>query len=514
MIEILRRVIWAGCLFAAIWLALYTRPQLLRIYEVDLQKKYERREKLLQSGRSFDAFVAEETKNNVIRLDGPEWAKFAATARGILQGKTHDPEWKARVSTGHYQGKIYFLPEEEPVREIASKLSRKEKFRYLEFRGDGKTDYLGAVLEDLGDGFGEAPSHLAHPYRSAAALVLLAGLAGYILLPWRRASDQRAMYSRLRGCILPDFIGSMLGGVFFGLPIAVCTGDTLMSGFVEDGGYLGVTLVGLGCSVFGLVTWVVAAWYAAYEVGIEGQGLRITTLRGTRWHAFTEITQVDLIRWMPPRWMQIIGWIAAIASPRQGGAVLLGFTQGDTRLALSCRDGSQTRFTLVGLLGGTRIVAALQDARVPISEDVMNYLFDDDDPGSREAALTRARTPSPPRISTAAWQTGALVVVAIAAAAAWQGNVNSQRAWVAKAVPTPVVAPPIAQVREQDRILREMGKVKAEMDAALEVVKSADISRRAEGTKQFNAAQEKFEALHREFESLPAKYAAGTTETE
>jgi hypothetical protein len=106
-----------------------------------------------------------------------------------------------------------------------------------------------------------------------------------------------------------------------------------------------------------------------------------------------------------------------------------------------------------------------------------------------------------------------LALVIIAATALLRTHEQREREWLADPVLTPVVAPPIEQVREQDRILAEMSVVRAEMDRALELVKSADPETRAKGTREFSAAQERFTALHGEFEGLPVKYARPAGQT-
>jgi hypothetical protein len=516
MNEVVRRIVWAVTLLGSIWLGLYTRTELIRVYETHPSRAVERHKRWFPDAEPNE-ILSKELEGRSVRLEGAEWAAYHDRVSAFFAGGHPDPELKRRASTGHSQGNIYYLPDEGPVKGIAARLSDSSPFAYLEFPKPGGNAYLGAVLTDLGDGMHEVPAWLAHPYRRAAAWLLLAGIAVYALIPWRRADDTRAMYSRLRGAILPDVVGSLLGGVFFALPLLVTTGNSMMGDIIMDHGYLGVTLLALAMSVFGLVIWAVAAWYAAYEITLLPDSLRITTLRGSRQVPFGSIAAVKLSTYTPPGWLQAIGWVVAIANPRQGGPVLLGTTQGDTRMAIELHSGETVRFTLVGLLGAPRVLAALVDAGVQVDPELVAFVLDEDDNPDetrRSESLTKARQPAAPARPTIVFQSVALAVIAIAAVALVRSHERRERDWVAMPEPVPVVAPPVKQVLEQDRILREMTTVKAEMDRAVELVKSADAKVRAQGTKDFSAAKERFDALHEEFEKLPAKFAKSATRDE
>ncbi len=516
MRELVRRIVWAASLLGAIWLALYTRTELVRVYETHPNRAVERHTRWFPDADT-DQILAKELEGRSIRLEGAEWAAYHDRVSKFLGGGHADPDLKRRASTGHIQDNIYYLPDEEPVNAVARRLTSSDPFAYLVFPKVGGDAYLGAVLTDLGDGMHEVPAWLAHPYRRAAAWLLIAGILAYTLIPWRRAGGTRAMYSRLRGAILPDIVGSLMGGVFFALPLLVTTGDSMMGGIIVEHGYLGVTLLALAMSVFGLVIWVVAAWYAQYEIAILPDGLRITTLRDNRKVPFGSVASAGLSTYTPPGWLQAIGWAAAIASPRHGGPVLLGFTRGDTRMALELHGGETVRFTLVGLLGAPRVLAALADAGVRVDPELLAFVLDEDDAQDevrRATALEKARQPGPSNRPTVVFQAIVLALVAIATVALLRSHERREREWVAKPVPTLVVAPPVEQVLEQDRILGQMNGVKAEMDRAVELVKSPDPQVRATGAKDFAAAKARFDALQEEFEKLPEKYAKPSARAE
>jgi hypothetical protein len=183
-------------------------------------------------------------------------------------------------------------------------------------------------------------------------------------------------------------------------------------------------------------------------------------------------------------------------------------------MAIELRGGGMVRFTLVGLLEAPRVIAALMFAGVQVDPQLTAFVLDEDDAPNEEgrtAALAEAGRPGPARRPTVVYQAVTLALVAIAAVLLLRSHEERERDWVAKPVPTPVVAPPVAQVLEQDRILLEMNGVKAEMDRAMKLVQSADPQTRAQGARDFSAAKKRFDDLHGKFEGLPAKYAKTAT---
>jgi hypothetical protein len=196
----------------------------------------------------------------------------------------------------------------------------------------------------------------------------------------------------------------------------------------------------------------------------------------------------------------VLAWIIAIARPRSGGPILLGASQSDLKLKIERRNGPPEKFTVIGLEGTDRILAALADAGVGLPDELAEAVAQD--------TKLEMRQPIPGPRSYVRTQVVAIVAVAALAAAGALSSASKERAFVVAPVPTPVVAPPVEKIAEQSRIMREMKDVKAEMDTAAAKAKDGPPDQRAAAVAEFKKAQERFNALHSEFEGLDAKYPA------
>jgi hypothetical protein len=493
MNETLRRLILGGSLLVAIWLAAYTRPAAIALREADLQKRYERKARL-REGLTFDAFLAEETGGTrSVRREGKASRDWRDQVGNFLAGGASDRDLKRRTSRGYLQDTLYFDIDDPRMAKEAACLGSSRPHVYVEFDGDGPDRFLSATRVTPADGYHDAPAWLIHPLQSTAFLVFIAGLIGYIALPWKRPGGDRFMHNRLQGAVLPDIVGMILGGGGFALPLFVCTRDTMMSRVVIENGYAGVTLVALAASVFGLVTWGFAAATEAFEIRVFPDRLRIIGLRNSEEYLLADIAGVEAAEYQPPRWLRIVYPIALLfGRPSLTAGMSAGMTT-HSGLRISTRDGRSRRFALTGFSGADRLLLLLRDAGVAVSQDALAMVFEEEPVPDRVPPATPAR-------SAARWQASSiLVVLALGFAATTWHRVHESR-WESTPLPRAVEPPSLEAVAARSRILEQMKQANAAMRTAMKEAEATSGPARQQAIDAFTKAQSQFNTLHEAFE--------------
>ncbi|MCX7718679.1 MAG: hypothetical protein N2111_09820 [Candidatus Sumerlaeaceae bacterium] len=488
-------MILAAGVFAAIWLYVYVRPAAIAVSAVDWPQRYQRQTRFLSAQPTLDEFVARETEGAAsLRLAGPEWRAWRDRVAAFLAGGVSDAQLKARIGRSHPEDRLFFDASEPRMAPLAAALGPEKPHVYLEFDGSGPDRFLGATLLKPGD-FSDAPAHIVHPYRRAAGLIALATLALYILLPWRRPGGQILAYNRVQGALLPDLVGLLLGGVFFALPLFVCTNDPIMSFVVREHGYFWLTVVALAASVFGLAAWAAAAWYASYEIALLPDRLRFRMLTRTEDYPLNDIEKVDAEIVQPPGWT---GWARAAALISGNWRLLAAMTAGNRpypALTLTARDGRKRRFALTGFRGSGRLLLWLRDAGVTVTDEALALAFGDD-------PITTEKPTTIPVRSAVPVQAAALAVLlaGVAVWALWRSA--REHAFLAAPLPEREQVPPVETVLEQGRILNAMNAARDEMQKALEESQSTTGSQRDEALARWRRARQQFDDLHRQFKDV------------
>lgn len=501
MTEALRRLALAICVYAGIWMIAYTRPYTIAIFQADFQRRYQSATRFRESLTFEDYLAAETAPDSTIRLQGPQWEAFHERIRRLLAGGHSDPELMKRMSRGHLQDTLFYDSADPQVGPVAAALNDQQPFKYLEFDGNGASRFLAAALRQAGQASG-APASVVHPLATSGAVLLLLGLGLYILIPWKRSGGGVFRYNRLQGAILPDFLGLILGGVFFALPLLVCTRDYMMARFMVENGYAGITLIALGCSVFGIIAWAVAAHYAAYEIWLLPDKLRFGLLTKVEDYRYEEIEGVELTVIRPPKWLQVAQCLAYLSGKWRAGAAMTAGAMPHAALLVKGRDGRSRQFALTGFSGAQQLLLGLRERRVPVSDEALQCVSDEDEAEPQASALRSGK-------SAAAWQAVALVSLVLTAALLLQWHTGREKAFLSRPLPTPIKPPNPAAVLAQSRILEQMTTVRAEMQLAVEELRTATGDKRKAALERSVRAQERFSQLHKEFEDLE-KEPAGT----
>lgn len=494
MLEVIRRVLFAGCLLGAIWLFAYARPAAVNIHEPDFSRRYKNAARWDKS-LSFEQFVEKETGgSSSLRLEGKPWQEWRQRIVRFFAGGQSDPELKRHAARGYLQEMLFFASDDPKVASFASVLCEKRPHVYLAFDGPGRTNYLSATLKRPGD-YSDAPAWIAYPYQRLGLAILLLGLLAYIVLPWKRSGGDTFRYSRLQGAILPDLVGVLLGGAFFAIPLFVCTRDSLMAHFVIEQGYFGVTLVALVLSLGGIVSWGVSAWYASVEIRALPDRLRFSSLTRSEDYLYSEIAGVEPFVYKPSRWLKVARTLAFLSGNWRAAAAMTAGTQEHPGLLIRAQDGRSRHFSLTGFPGAARLLLLLRDNQIPVAQEALDLVFGED------PVPERAGAPLPQR-SALRWQLSALAVLAVLASAVFARQNSREQAWLQAALPVRTPPPSKAKVLAQGRILKQMSAVQAEMSQATRQLEHAPAKERPQAVARSEKALAKFNALQKQYEEL------------
>ncbi len=265
----------------------------------------------------------------------------------------------------------YFLPDQRPLDELARRLDG--SFTYVALKQEGATAYLDVTLVRPGD-FPKAPTHLQYPLRPFALGVFVAGLLGYLLIPWPRRDPNVVAYARFTGTQLPDLgVGMILLGLFFALPWFIVPHQTHASHpLVLDGGWIILTLVMWGLSLFGLAIHAVAAWYEAWCVHIGADHLIMESIWSADRVPFADMERLTMGSREPPRALIVAGLLISLLNWRAAGPTLLAAGRKDPVVCLITRDGRRRTIGLTALCNADRLVASLQQAGVAVDPDLLS----------------------------------------------------------------------------------------------------------------------------------------------
>ncbi len=355
--ELIRRVIVAVGVLAAVWCAVRAQPLLVRVSAHDFAEAQRRMPGWMDASRlELDAFIADQTADRLVQVRGPDWVALQAAADALARGGSLDAEASVRRGQDIMRDSLFFLPDESPVSEVAARLSLERPFTYVAVaRADGVA-YLAINLQGPSDVAGYAPAELLYPLRRYSPWLLLAGLAAYLVLPRPRRHPDAICYSTFRAAILPDLISLGLGALFFGMPLFVVQSNARGGGLME-GGWVWLLVVSWALAAFALTPLLVAAHYTSYRIVLSPESITICSLRGRRDFPFGELVSAQVVHRNPPKALVWLGWFVSLLNWRAVGPTLLVASRSDPVLELVTRDGRRARITLTALPEAERLLA-------------------------------------------------------------------------------------------------------------------------------------------------------------
>ena len=253
LIEIVRRVL--ACLFlaAALVTFLTPAPALLRVSSVDFVQEQKR--ELFADDRRLPLadYIAKETKERLVSVQGSEWQDFFQGVSATASGKPPNNAWSERRSQGWLGAdSVFFRPDEAPLNRVTGNMS-KSGATYLTLANSAPAQYLSVLYQVPFEMLDSAPPGLAYPFRSFSLWLALLGLSIYVLLPRAKHPPEALTYSRLRAVLLPDLLGFFLFGAFFAMPLFVIPHVASAGNLFDvEGGWIFLTLFGWLFALFGI----------------------------------------------------------------------------------------------------------------------------------------------------------------------------------------------------------------------------------------------------------------------
>lgn len=360
--ELIRRVMLALGVLAAVWCAVRARPLVVRVSTQDFAAAQQRVPRWMDASHlELDAFIADQTADRLVQVRGSAWADLFVAADRLARGESPGAEESARRGRDTMKDSLFFVPDESPVSEVAGSLSLERPLTYAAVaRADG-VGYLRINLQFPADVSRYAPAGLLYPVRRYAPWLLLAGLAAYLALPRPRRQPDALCYSTFRAAILPDLLSLGMAAMFFGLPLLVVQSNARGGGLLE-GGWVWLLAIGWIFAAGFLTLLGVAAHYASYSIALTPEGIAIHTLRGKRDFHFGELVSAQVVERKAPRTLLWLGWFVSLLNWRAFGPTLLIASRSDPVLELVDRDGRRTRITLTTLPAAERLLAHFRRA--------------------------------------------------------------------------------------------------------------------------------------------------------
>ncbi len=323
---------------------------------------------------SLADFIARETKDRLLTLEGSPWIDFFNRFESAVSGETTN--WQDRLNVGWSAGTmVYFRPDEPWARDIAPALNDDHPFSYLALADPLGVRYLTVTWSRPRDMLDDAPPGLLYPYRGYTLWLVAIGLAVYLLLPRRKRDPQALVYATARAVVLPDILGLFLAGFFFALPFWIVPANEANPDVLNpEGGWLILTLVLWAFAAAGVVILAIAARYAAFSILPGPDAVTVTTWRGTTRYPYADMQIARLyVRRASKGWIGL-GLLATLLNWRAAGPTLLLATNESHGIEIAMRDGRVWRVAIDALEGLDRLLDRLRDKGVQIDPALQQHL--------------------------------------------------------------------------------------------------------------------------------------------
>jgi hypothetical protein len=370
-IEIVRRVLACLCLAAALVTFLTPAPALVNVAPEDFVARQKR--ELFADDRRLPLadYIAKETKERLVSVQGAEWQTLFQAVNATTSGQPPNVTWKERLIQNRFTANsVFFRLDEAPLNRVTGGLNDSYSFTYLALADSTPTRYLGVTYLRPFEMLDSAPPSLAYPWRPFTLWLALLALAIYVLLPRAKHPPEALTYSRLRAVLLPDLLGFFLFGVFFALPLLViphASSDANL--FDVEGGWIFLTLCGWLFALFGIVLLAIATWYAAYEILVLADRLRVTDLFSQRECLYRDMARVSIYTLNPPRWLMVGGLIVSFFNWRALAPTLIA-SRAAHGIEIARKEGRPLRILVNALPGTERLLQAFRQQGVSLTPEV------------------------------------------------------------------------------------------------------------------------------------------------
>ncbi len=361
-IELIRRIIMVAAVILGIGFIGYVTPTLITLEWIDFQRDQAEE---LQSPYGFiteedkrraalpiDEYIAEISEGNIIKLDPGQWGTFFEQVYLASSGQYSQSIYGNRVSEMDKEWYfspeeksvwVFFQPDELPIESWG--LRRHYDTAYLSTEILGNTSYLKSIYWDYTDPYNrpytEPPARMLNPLRTAGIIILAAGIMLAFLLP-RRKPEEGDVFYRAGSIAAGDFVGLLLFGTFLGLSVLISEGSMQVFGDLWI-----ITVVMMFMACFGILILYANGWHASYRLKFLPEALLRITFKGVDHYTYTDISSVEEVVLVYPKWFLWVFRILILFSLLSGkgattstaGPYLLAESASYAGLAVKRRDG-------------------------------------------------------------------------------------------------------------------------------------------------------------------------------
>lgn len=314
----------------------------------------------------------EKNGKSVVVVTGAEWQSwFNPVNRALTSGELSD-NWLYRLSADQvrdvkrYQEKktsfkpdirrLVFAQNEAPLSGLfdGKKPGCDEILLVLNSGGERQVlkVYFSRApeLTGLGSGVYGVPEAFSYPLRHLWYVPLLVMLSVYVILPVAMSADNVCVYKRWQ-VILCDLVGCMLYGMFMALPFFIVGGtiEALTT-------WIGFTAIFWAMAALGLCLLWWSYFYAVYRIHVVDDRLVFCFPSAIKVVAFKDMTTLEHVRVVPPKWLIVLSFWAALLGKGARGAGQLGrasllATSSSEGLCIGTRDGDAVYIWLTNSMG-------------------------------------------------------------------------------------------------------------------------------------------------------------------
>lgn len=324
-----------------------------------------------------DALIPESARREkngeaVVVVTGAEWQSwFNPVNRALTSGELSD-NWLYRLSADQvrdvkrYQEKktsfkpdirrLIFAQNEAPLSALFNGKKPGCDEILLVFDSGGDRQVLKVYfsrapeLTGLGSGVYGVPEAFSYPLRQLWYVPLLVMLSVYIILPVAKSGDNVCVYKRWQ-VILCDLVGCMFYGMFMALPFLIVGGtiEALTTWIAFTAFFWAMAALGL-CMLW----W--SYFYAVYRIHVLDDRLIFSFPSAIEVVAFKDMTTLEHVRVVPPKWLIILSFLAALSGKGARGVGQVGrasllATSSSEGLCIGTRDGDAVYIWLTNSMG-------------------------------------------------------------------------------------------------------------------------------------------------------------------
>ncbi|KUG02500.1 hypothetical protein ASZ90_020132 [hydrocarbon metagenome] len=361
-IELVRRIIMAAAVVLGIGFIGYVAPTMITLQWVDFPREqageldspygFVSEEDKRLAALPLDEYIAQITGGRTLNLDPGQWAAFFEQVYLASSGQYAQSTYGDRVSDmdkrWYYSPdaktvQVFFRPDELPAASWG--LSQHMDTVYLSLPDQSGISYIRSVYWDYTDPYNrpynQPPAGMLYPLRTAGVIVLIVGIILALALPRRRPEAGDIAY-RAGSITAGDFVGLMLFGAFFSMPVLINEGSMQVFGDLWI-----ITVVMMFMASFGVLILYTNGWHASYRLKLLPEGLFRTTFKGVDRYYYSDISSVEEVLLVYPKWFlwafRIIMLFSLLsgkgATTSTAGPYLLAESASYAGLLIKRRDG-------------------------------------------------------------------------------------------------------------------------------------------------------------------------------